>query len=425
MGSELRVAGRADPRLSPDSAPAKQPDSFVIRPRPRKVCWEASIRDEDKERTAQGLGIVVDRPQTETATVPTSAARVEANRKNAQLSTGPRTPEGKAVSRRNSLKHGLTGEGVVVPDEDVEAVSERFAAMEDELRPKHATSLVLVQRIALHSIRLERSARQEAARIGEAMRDAAEDFDDARLAEVESLMDRIAAAPTTNARRMRRTPEGVARLIQAWRDVDLDLQRPELDTWSYLHLQRIENLKGRKPSDAPVSREEALCKTIWGQPGYLPGEIEGMDAVERRDYARDRLRELVAGYLAELEALSATFDREALSASRAAAARIALFDDSKAAVLARKYEAATERSLLRLLKELREVEAEAADRPDVVAMLESEEGSGTLGSSSPGPIDAAEAVAPGHAPALLEGSTAAGGREPGPKSGRSRRRPRL
>jgi len=38
----------------------------------------------------------------------TSALRIAANRRNAQLSTGPRTPMGKRRSAQNARKHGLT-----------------------------------------------------------------------------------------------------------------------------------------------------------------------------------------------------------------------------------------------------------------------------------------------------------------------------
>ena len=47
----------------------------------------------------------------------TSAARVEANRRNAQRSTGPRTTEGKQKSSRNALKHGLCRTLACLPSE--------------------------------------------------------------------------------------------------------------------------------------------------------------------------------------------------------------------------------------------------------------------------------------------------------------------
>ena len=45
-----------------------------------------------------------------------------ANRENAKKSTGPTTPEGRAHSRRNAIKHGLSGYGIVLPDETEEQI---------------------------------------------------------------------------------------------------------------------------------------------------------------------------------------------------------------------------------------------------------------------------------------------------------------
>ena len=42
-------------------------------------------------------------------------AQIRANRENAKKSTGPRTPEGKANSSKNALKHGLLAEDAVIP----------------------------------------------------------------------------------------------------------------------------------------------------------------------------------------------------------------------------------------------------------------------------------------------------------------------
>jgi hypothetical protein len=50
----------------------------------------------------------------------TSFRQVEANRRNAQLSTGSVTEEGKSRSRQNALRHGLTAETVIDMLEDAE-----------------------------------------------------------------------------------------------------------------------------------------------------------------------------------------------------------------------------------------------------------------------------------------------------------------
>jgi capsule polysaccharide export protein KpsE/RkpR len=54
--------------------------------------------------------------------------QIEANRLNAQKSTGPRTPQGKAVSSQNALKSGLDAESQFVTGED----RADFAQLQDE-----------------------------------------------------------------------------------------------------------------------------------------------------------------------------------------------------------------------------------------------------------------------------------------------------
>ena len=43
--------------------------------------------------------------------------QLQANRRNAKKSTGPRSPEGKARSRLNSRKHGLTAKMLIIVGE--------------------------------------------------------------------------------------------------------------------------------------------------------------------------------------------------------------------------------------------------------------------------------------------------------------------
>lgn len=50
----------------------------------------------------------------------TSYRQIEANRRNALKSTGPRTETGKQVSRCNAVRHGLTAETVLSALEDTE-----------------------------------------------------------------------------------------------------------------------------------------------------------------------------------------------------------------------------------------------------------------------------------------------------------------
>ncbi len=79
-----------------------------------------------------------------------TAAQIEANRRNAAQSTGPVTGEGKAASSQNRFQHGFCGCFRVLPYEDADAYDTLVAALRDEHRPSTPTELILVERLAQH-----------------------------------------------------------------------------------------------------------------------------------------------------------------------------------------------------------------------------------------------------------------------------------
>src|SRR5689334_2508762 len=97
---------------------------------------------------------------TRTPTMPTSEKRRIANARNAQKSTGPKTAEGKAVSRANSLKHGMTGAGVVLPRALRHLADHELAALRGELRPVGQVQVRLVEAAAIASARMKSASAQ-------------------------------------------------------------------------------------------------------------------------------------------------------------------------------------------------------------------------------------------------------------------------
>src|SRR3989442_1002928 len=119
-----------------------------------------------------------------------SPRKIEANRANARKSTGPKTPEGKARSRQNALKHGLSGRGVVMPPEDEELFQQRMHAWTYDARPEGELQVYLVGAAALASVRMDRCARNEFAAIARKRRRAIADWDRRQARAVASAVDR-------------------------------------------------------------------------------------------------------------------------------------------------------------------------------------------------------------------------------------------
>jgi len=88
-----------------------------------------------------------------------SEAQVLANRLNAQKSTGPRTPEGKAVASQNAVKHGLLARRVVIGGEDPGEFEFYRDQMLGELAPAGPMESMLAERVVSLSWRLQRAER--------------------------------------------------------------------------------------------------------------------------------------------------------------------------------------------------------------------------------------------------------------------------
>jgi len=91
------------------------------------------------------------------STRPTKA-RINANRLNAQKSTGPKTPKGKAAASKNSLKHGLSAAHDVIITETQEDYDFHRDTLLTELNPQTPMESILANRIVSLAWRLERAA---------------------------------------------------------------------------------------------------------------------------------------------------------------------------------------------------------------------------------------------------------------------------
>ena len=87
----------------------------------------------------------------------TSFRQIEANRRNAQLSTGPVTEEGKKKSRQNAVRHGLTAETVIDALEDAEDYAAFELAVTADYDAQSAVERELVLRLASLLWRLRRA----------------------------------------------------------------------------------------------------------------------------------------------------------------------------------------------------------------------------------------------------------------------------
>jgi len=89
-------------------------------------------------------------------------AQIDANRLNAQKSTGPRSAEGKAASRFNALKHAASAKSLVIPGEDEAELTELAASYHEQFQPAGPEEALLLEKIIAADWTQRRMSRLEA-----------------------------------------------------------------------------------------------------------------------------------------------------------------------------------------------------------------------------------------------------------------------
>ena len=221
-------------------------------------------------------------------------AQVQANRMNAQKSTGPRTADGKAIASQNALKHGLCAEKAVIAGEDVGEFEFYRDELLGDLAPAGAVEAVLAERVVSLSWRLRRAERAQNEAFDALL---AKDIDypvprlrrslptknDSDTPVEETPLGRAVVRDFTHARALERLSMyerrieyslyktmGEFRKLRQMREAELGTEKPARagERWG-------------KPHPTPAAEEPARADERWGKPHPTCAAEEPARADER------------------------------------------------------------------------------------------------------------------------------------------------
>jgi hypothetical protein len=146
----------------------------------------------------------------------TTLRQIEANRRNSLKSCGPTSTEGKERSRQNALKHGLSGAGVVLGEDELLLIEERKDEWRPEFQPADPREEWLFDQLVIASVQVERCQREERALRSRLAERAATCWDDDRRLAAEILGAGLARKPALISRQLRQTKQGCDWLLERW-----------------------------------------------------------------------------------------------------------------------------------------------------------------------------------------------------------------
>ena len=171
--------------------------------------------------------------------------QIEANQANALKSTGPRTAEGKAKSRRNALKHGLTSDNDVLPIEDERLYHERLERWTNEAKPETDMERYQLESAVLATVKLDRCARTERAVMKGKRRRARGTWEGVQTKKVNAIIKHWTTTPAKCVARLETFTRGCDWLLERWEELATALETNE--SWTGEQAWMALRLLGKPP----------------------------------------------------------------------------------------------------------------------------------------------------------------------------------
>ncbi len=196
-----------------------------------------------------------------------SDRKLRANRLNSEKSTGPKTDAGKVRSRANSVKHGLSGEGVVVTAEDAAAIARRAEVWRVEYQLDSPTKEWEFEQLVVNSVRVDQcQARERAMRDDDVCR-ALFLWEIDQEAAAAALGDRLARRPDSVSKQLHQSKYGCLWMLDQWTGLGDVLDAGK--AWSEEQFQLALDLagipahqRGEATIDDPVSLVMRSCEDL-------------------------------------------------------------------------------------------------------------------------------------------------------------------
>jgi hypothetical protein len=304
-----------------------------------------------------------------------------ANQANAQKSTGPKTAEGKTNAKRNALKHGLTGDGSVLPVEDETLFKERLQLWTNDARPSCELEKYQIGAAVWATVKFDRAARNDMAESNRRRRRAIGHWEGVQTRKINKIVLGWDTDPASCVEQLEQFTRGCDWLLECWEEL---AQALETDgCWTGPHAATALRLLG-KPPEMPHENDPEVASlrlSVLAAASELdPDEVdaffgvntEKMDPAARlaqaearlpgRDESIEALWEVIGAALDRLAPLRAELwtgqDGPALSQK----IDLATFDDSKAGELRRRYSSSASLEMHRSLKQLADQRRQSAQR---------------------------------------------------------------